>query len=263
MTSLEMKANRRLGRTEKAMSFFLNPERKTIKYCCLALFLLLFGQSSKAEAQSGRRVGKPQPESSPVPQPIASPDPSTSNAAAAPPPGSLKQTVRLMIGRHSTQRHLQSEDVIFASFVKRLNSFPNVATTAIGELKRQEAVIQAKNISDSFVVLLSFEIDSFQNGTIILNSPDLQTSIRYLRHAQARNLQRGKSTFSQLAAVECVGVNGREAPRSELPPKLRGRKPPNLFMIGYDWTRRAIRSGNSKCPTHFSLSCGGRGASEP
>ena len=114
------------------------------------------------------------------------------------PPGSLKQHVRLMIGRHSTQRHLQSEDVIFASFVKRLSSFPNVATTAIGELKRQEAVIQAKNISDSFVVLLSFEIDSFQNGTIILNSPDLQIEYQILAPRTGKKLTKGKIYFQSI-----------------------------------------------------------------
>lgn len=177
------------------MSFFLHSERKTIKYCCLAVFLLLFGQPSKAEGQSGRRASKPQPESSPVPQPIASPNPDT---ITSPPPGSLKQNVRLLVGRQSTDRHLQSEDVIFASFIKRLNSFANVTTNAIGELKRQEAVIQAKNVSDAFVVLLSFEIDSFQNGTIILNSPDLQIEYQILAPRTGKKLTKGKIYFQSI-----------------------------------------------------------------
>ena len=178
------------------MSFFLNPERKTFKYCCLAVLLLFFGQPQKAEGQSGRR-SKPQPESSPIPQPVASPDPSLeSNVPTA--LGSLKQNVRLLIGKQSTSKHLQSEDVIFASFVNRLTSFANVSSTSIGEVKRQEAVIQAKNVADSFVVLLSFEIDSFQNGTIILNSPDLQVEYQILAPRTGKKLAKGKIYFQSI-----------------------------------------------------------------
>jgi hypothetical protein len=180
------------------MSFFLNSERKTLKYCCLAVFLLLFGPPPRAEAQSGRRSTKPQPESSPGPQPVASPDPLTTTPSPATPPGSLKNNVQLLIGRQSTERRLQSEDVIFASFVKHLESFPNVSTTAIGELKRQEAVFQAKNVSDAFVVLLTFEIDSFQNGTIILNSPDLQIEYQILAPRTGKKLTKGKIYFQSI-----------------------------------------------------------------
>lgn len=179
------------------MSFFRNSERKTFKYCCLAVLLLFFGQPPKAEAQSGRRATKPLPESSPLPQPVASPDPSSSETPATSPLSSLKNEVRILIGRQSTQRHLQSEDVIFASFVNRLKSFANVAGTTIGELKRQEAVIQAKN-SDSYVVLLSFEIDSFQNGTIILNSPDLQLEYQILAPRTGKKLAKGKIYFQSI-----------------------------------------------------------------
>ncbi|MEK6280262.1 MAG: hypothetical protein AABN95_07880 [Acidobacteriota bacterium] len=180
------------------MSFFFHPQRKTIKYFGLAVLLLLFGQPPRAEGQSGRRAGKPQPESSPVPQPVASPNPSNPEAKVSPPPGSLKHNVRLLIGRQSTHRRLQSEDVIFASFVNRLNSFPNVVGRSIGELKRQDAVIQAKGVADSFVVLLSFDIDSFQNGTIILNSPDLQIEYQILAPRTGKKLTKGKIYFQSI-----------------------------------------------------------------
>lgn len=179
------------------MSFFPHSERKTLKYCCLAVLLLLFGPPSRAEGQSGRRASKPQPESSPLPQPVASPE-SNSGVSAPNPFWSLKNSVRLLVGRQSTERHLQSEDVIFASFVNRLNSFRNVAATSIGELRRQEAVIQAKGVADSFVVLLSFEIDSFQNGTIILNSPDLQLEYQILEPRTGKKLTKGKIYFQSI-----------------------------------------------------------------
>jgi hypothetical protein len=178
------------------MNFFPNSERKTFKYCCLALLVLVFGHTPRAEGQSGRRSTKPQPESSPLPQPIATP--ATTPEANHPPSSALKQSVKLLIGRESTQRHLQSEDVIYASFVNRLNSFFNVTGTSIGDLKRQEAVIQAKGVGDAFVVRLSFEIDSFQNGTIILNSPDLQVEYQIFAPRSGKKLAQGKIYFQSI-----------------------------------------------------------------
>lgn len=178
------------------MNFFPKPERKTFKYCSLALLFLVFG-NTRADGQSGRRSTKPQPESSPSPQPIAAPEkaPEAVNSSRS---GVLKQSVKLLIGKQSTQRHLQSEDVIYASFVNHLNSFTNVSTTSIGELKREEAVIQAKSVTDAFVVRLNFEIDSFQNGTIILNSPDLQVEYQIFAPRTGKKLAQGKIYFQSI-----------------------------------------------------------------
>ncbi|HKO99260.1 MAG TPA: hypothetical protein VJU86_19835 [Pyrinomonadaceae bacterium] len=179
------------------MNFFRNFRRNNQKYCTLLVFLVLGGQHV-VQGQSGRRNSKPQPERTSLPNPVASPSPEEANSKMPTSVGGLKNAVRLSIARESTQRHLQSEDVIFASFVNRLNSFVNVAATPIGELKRQEAVIQAKGSSDSFVVLLKFDIDSFQNGTIILNSPDLQVEYQILAPKTGKKLSHGKVYFQSI-----------------------------------------------------------------
>jgi hypothetical protein len=179
------------------MRFFLHHERKTLKYAGFAAILLSLGLVERVEAQSGRRGPKPSPSRAPLPTPPASEDPETKPAPALP-LGGLNQKVHLLIGRKLTNRHLQSEDAIFASFVNRLNAYANVTGASIGDLKRQEAVIQARRETESFVVLLSFDIDSFQNGTIILNSPDLQIEYQILAPRTGKKLTQGKVYFQSI-----------------------------------------------------------------
>jgi hypothetical protein len=112
--------------------------------------------------------------------------------------GGLRQRVQLLIGRQPTRKHLQSEDVIFASFVKRLSEYTNVSATSVGDLKHTEAVIRARTEAEAFVVLLSFEIDSFQGGTIILNSPDLQIDYLVLAPQTGKKQTKGKVYFQAI-----------------------------------------------------------------
>jgi hypothetical protein len=85
-----------------------------------------------------------------------------------------------------------SEDSIFASFVNRLSEIANVTTTSAGDLKREAAIARAKKETDAFVVLLEFDIDSFQNGTIILNSPDLNVKVLALSPHTGQEKFKGK-----------------------------------------------------------------------
>jgi len=182
------------------MSFFLTPESKTLKSFGLAALLLLFGLLDSTEAQSGRRVAKSEPASSPAPTPtsVSTPDSPNTDLPLTPLAGGLQQKVQLLIGKQPTRRHLQSEDVIFASFVKRLSQYPNVLATSVGDLKHTEAVIRARTETESFVVLLSFEIDNFQRGTIILNSPDLQIDYLVLAPRTGKKQTTGKVYFQAI-----------------------------------------------------------------
>jgi len=95
-----------------------------------------------------------------------------------------------------------SEDTIYAAFIERLNEQRNVTAVAIGDLKKREhAVKQARNETDRFVVLLQLEIDNFQKGTIVLNSPDLQ--INYLVFAPVTGQQQynGKVYFQAIGGA--------------------------------------------------------------
>ena len=182
------------------MSFFLTAQSKTLKSFGLAAFLLLFGLFDSIEAQSGRRAPKPQPAGSPAPSPTSAATPGSPNTdlPLTPPLGDLQQKVQLLIGKQPTRKRLQSEDVIFASFVKRLTQYTNVLVSSIGDLKHTEAVIRARTEAESFVVLLSFEIDSFQRGTIILNSPDLRIDYLVLAPRTGKKQMTGKVYFQAI-----------------------------------------------------------------
>jgi hypothetical protein len=89
----------------------------------------------------------------------------------------LKEPVSLLVAREPSSKHLLSEDAIFSTFVQKLDEFKKVTTTNLGDLKRDHAVKRAKTETSSIVVLLQFDVDEFQNGTLILNSPDLDIKV--------------------------------------------------------------------------------------
>jgi hypothetical protein len=181
------------------MSFFNTPENKSLKSLGLAAVILLFGLFDSVEAQSGRRAAKTQPPATPAPTPSSGPVPeSSANSLLTSSLGGLKNQVKLLIGRQPTRKHLQSEDVILSSFVKRLNEDPNISAKSAGDLKHTEAVLLARTEAEAFVVLLSFEIDSFQGGTIILNSPDLQVDYLVLAPQTGKKQTKGKVYFQAI-----------------------------------------------------------------
>jgi hypothetical protein len=144
--------------------FQRNRHKKGI-FTASSLLLLLATQTL---AQSGRRA--PKPAQPPVPTPQT--DSTSKNPARE-----LKQKVSLVVGRQPSSKHLLSEEAIFKEFLGRLGEFANVATTSIGDVKRDAAVKRAKTETDSIVVLMQFDVDEFQNGTLILNSPDLEVHV--------------------------------------------------------------------------------------
>jgi hypothetical protein len=81
------------------------------------------------------------------------------------------------VGRQPSSKHLLSEEAIFKEFLSRLGEFRNVTTTSIGDVKRDAAVKRAKSETDSILVLMEFDVDEFQGGTLILNSPDLEVHV--------------------------------------------------------------------------------------
>lgn len=141
--------------------------------------------------QSGRKAPPSEPRSAPAVKPT--PDASESGP---PKPESdkgnhkLQEKVKLLVARQLSSKKLPSESTIYASFIKRLNEFTNVSGTSIGDVKRQQAILQARNESESFVVLLQFEIDNFQRGSLVLNSPDLE--VKYFIFAPGTGEQKAK-----------------------------------------------------------------------
>jgi hypothetical protein len=145
---------------------FQRKRRKKGIFAASSLLLLL---ATQTVAQSGRRTPKP---AQPPVVPQSDPEVTSKNSARE-----LKQRVSLLVARQVTSKHLLSEDAIFENFVRRLGEFKNVTALSAGDLKRDAAVKRAKTETDQIVVLMQFDVDEFQNGTLILNSPDLDVRV--------------------------------------------------------------------------------------
>ena len=135
-------------------------------FAASSLLLLLATQTF---AQSGRRAAKPtQPPVTPQTEPETAPK----TIARA-----LKNKVSILVAREPSSKRLLSEDAIFKTILDNLSGFKNITATSMGDVKRDAAVKRAKSETDSIVVLVQFDVDEFQSGTIILNSPDLDIRI--------------------------------------------------------------------------------------
>lgn len=131
-----------------------------------ALSVLAF--ATQAFSQSGRR-SKP---------PVSAPPPTVEEPKSTNPnTRELNERVNLVVGREFSSRRMMSEEAILANFVRQLNEFKNVNAAMIGDLNRDRARKRAKRETATIVLLLQFDIDSFQKGTYILNSPDLDVRV--------------------------------------------------------------------------------------
>jgi len=144
-------------------------QRNRHKKGLLAASSLLLLLATQTIAQSGRRAPKP---AQPLPTPQTDADTTATNSARE-----LKEPVSLLVAREPSSKHLLSEDAIFTTFLQKLGEFKKVTTSNLGDLKRDRAVKRAKTETSSIVVLVQFDVDEFQAGTIILNSPDLDVKI--------------------------------------------------------------------------------------
>jgi hypothetical protein len=160
--------------------------------------------------QSGRRANKPD---KPSPQ-----EPSLKEEPTDSPPGRAKENfkperaVKLLVLKQSTSKHLLSEDTIYASFIKRLNEFPNIQGTSIGEAKRQQAVLRARQETESFVILLQFEIDNFQEGRLVLNSPDLEVKYFVFAPVTGQLRTKGKVYYQAIGGAKMRKDNWPNGP---------------------------------------------------
>jgi len=151
----------------------------------LAASSLLLLLSSHSLAQSGRKTVKPSQNPTNIPQP-------NGDVSAPPNARDLKHKVKLLVGRQPTSKHLLSEDAIFEQFLKRLNEIKNVTATSIGDLKRDTIIKRAKSETETIAVLVRFDIDTFQKGTIFLNSPDMDVDVSVFAPVTGQEKFKGK-----------------------------------------------------------------------
>jgi len=165
-------------------------QRSRQKRGLLAASSLLLLLSTSAFPQSGRKAKPPEKPTSP-----------TSNEETALKPDAsrdLTHKVTLLVGRQPTSKHLISEDAIFANFLSRLNELKNVTATSIGDIKHDALVKRAKGETEAIVVLVKFDVDTFQNGTIFLNSPDLDVDVVVYAPQTGQEKFKGKVYYKAL-----------------------------------------------------------------
>jgi hypothetical protein len=172
----------------KMLPGFQRNRHKKGLFAASSLLLLLATQTI---AQSGRRA----PQHNPVPTPTP---PHTDEITPQNSPRELKRPVSLLVAREPSSKHLLSEDSIFKDFVDHLGEFKNVKAASIGDTKHDPAVKRAKSETDSIVVLMQFDVDEFQSGTIILNSPDLDVKILVFEPRTGQKRFEGKVYYKAL-----------------------------------------------------------------
>src|SRR5215204_2313934 len=173
----------------------------------VALFLTL--TLSDLAAQSGRRPSRTNPTSVPTPVLVPTPEPVARHRKFA----ELSYPVHLLIAKDFSSKHLTTENVIFNSFIHRLHELPNIEGTLIGSLNRGQAAKRALKETDAYVVLLQFEVDNFQGGKIVINSPDLEVKYFVFPPRSVQPQLRGKIYYQSLG-----GPQGRKANSPSDPP---------------------------------------------
>lgn len=145
---------------------------------------------TNAFSQSGRR-NKPSVPTTPT---------TTEDATVTNPTGrKLSEKVTLLVGHEFSSRRMRSEEAIFTNFVNQLNDLNNVSATAIGDLNSDGARKRAKQETDAIVLLLKFDIDSFQKGTYILNSPDMDVHVLSFAAGTGQEKFKGKVYYKAQA----------------------------------------------------------------
>ena len=179
------------------MSLFPDSARKPRKQWGFSVVLLLLGlatETRETAAQSGRRAAPPPPPISTAPPTVTAGDTSPAGKTL----GTLPAKVRLLVAKQPTSKHLGTEDQIFASFVKQLNRYENIEANSIGDLKEGQAIERAKTETEDFVILMKFDIDSFQNGTIITNSQDMEIEYFVIAPGTGKKQTKGKVYFQSI-----------------------------------------------------------------
>jgi hypothetical protein len=159
------------------------------------LFSLFAVAAVASQAQAGRRASQSPNE------PVHFPATEISNpTAASDGSNNLAKKLQLLLARQTTRKHLHTEDVVFASFIKRLNEYPNIECLPLGDMKQSQAAARAKTETVNPVVIVTFDIDSYAGGTIILNSQDLEIEYFLFAPRSGKKQTQGKVYFQSVGS---------------------------------------------------------------
>ena len=176
----------------------------------LVPLLLLLDVSGKA--QSGRRPPRSEPRSEPALTPTTPDSESVPSVKNNKGNHRLTERVKLLVARQLSSKHMPSETTIYASFIERLNEFTNVSGTSIGDVKRQQAILRAREETESYVIFLQFEIDNFQEGRLVLNSPDLEVKYFIFAPGTGELMTKGKVYYQAIGGAKMRKDNWPNGP---------------------------------------------------
>ena len=186
------------------------------------IFLASFVCVDIVAGQSGRHAP---PSPSPLPVERDSAGPRDTNSS--------KPAITVLIGRQPTSRHLLSEDTIYAAFVQRLNERTKVAAIPVGDVKkREQAVQQARAETDRYLVLLQLAIDNFQEGTIVMNSPDLEIKYVVFAPRTGKEKYKGKVYFQSIGGAHARKDAWPNGPPIKITPEAAAHAAADGL---YDW----------------------------
>ncbi|MCA1633950.1 MAG: hypothetical protein LC802_09580 [Acidobacteria bacterium] len=160
----------------------------------LAVLLVCVGVA----AQSGRRGQKPAatPQAEDGASPVG-PTPKPSPAAGAGTKRDLKG-VKLLVAAEIKSDTTDRARVIFDNCIVHLAD-AGAAVNSLGLLKRELAVKRAQSETEAYVVWLQLEKDSFQNGNVVLNSPDLVVKYTVYAPRTGESKAKGKVFYQAMA----------------------------------------------------------------
>lgn len=156
--------------------------------CCLVV--LAFG--CVASAQSGRRGTK---SSAAAVEAAAQPSPTPAKAEAAKEPAAK---IKLVVGGSLPRGATDRAAVIYNNFVMTLTASPLVEVASVGALTRAAAVARARGEAETYVVLVEMTKDSFQNGSVMINSQDLKVSFTAFEPVTGKAKGKGKLYYQAM-----------------------------------------------------------------
>jgi hypothetical protein len=209
----------------------------------LILVSLLLCLDNPARGQSGRRAPRSGTGSPTVPPATTEVTDSAPKAANENSNRKLQRKVQLLVARQLSSKSLPSEATIYASFITRLNEFTNVSGTSIGEAKRRQAILRAREETESYVVLVQFEIDNFQEGRLVLNSPDLEVKYFIFEPGTGAEKAKGKVYYQAIGGAGMRKDNWPNGPPIKITVEAAGIEAAERV---HDWLLAAALAQRSK-----------------
>jgi hypothetical protein len=164
-----------------------------VSWLGFCLLIMLIGGG--ADAQSGRRPSRENGETAKQSGPPATPSNSSDSSGVQP----AGEKISLLVAEYAPGDKMgERPAAIIANFVKRLSDSPVVTLTPLGKMEHGDVVKRAQAEKVSYVVWLELQPDKFQNGRLMMGSPDLQVKYFVYEPGTAEVKAKGKVYYQAM-----------------------------------------------------------------